>query len=686
MIALALAAGACASRPAADLRRRADRDVILITIDTLRSGALGVEAGPSRTPELDRLAGEGLRFPFAHAHATVTLPSHASILTGLFPFQHGYRENAGYRMAPGARTLASRLHESGFATGAFVGAFPLDARFGLTAGFDRYDGRFDDAATGAAFVIPERPATDVVARADAWIAAQTTRWFAWVHVYEPHAPYHPPPPFDREYAAQPYYGEVAAVDAALAPLLTRARTGRRPTLVVVTGDHGEALGDHGEDTHGLFAYESTLRVPLIVAEVGGEEPPDRGDVSYAPAAHVDIVPTILDALGIDPPAGLPGHSLRTAADRARLADRASYFEAMSGAIDYGWAPLTGVLADRRKYIALPIPELYDLARDPSERDNRAPARTDEARALASRLNAFGDLQALPPSAESADTLARLRSLGYASPSGAARRRVTEDDDPKRLVDLDRRMHEAAALDDRGRFEPAVAIYRAVLDRRPAMSAAARHLAFDLWRLGRGAEAVDVLRRAAAADAPTGVRVQLGTYLVEMNEGREAVSVLERAVAQEPTFDALNALGLAYGRAGRGDEAVAVFGRAAQLDPESAVTFENIGGVQLDRGRTPDARTAFERAIALDPRSPQAHVGLALIAARAGDRRTAITHWTQALDAQPDNLDALYDLGVTLARDGQIARAKDVLARFERIAPPAQYGKELANANAILRRR
>ncbi|HMB80326.1 MAG TPA: sulfatase, partial [Vicinamibacterales bacterium] len=339
-----------------DFSQVQSRNVLLITVDTLRADALGCDGGPARTPNIDALAASGVRFTFAHAQAVVTLPSHASILTGLYPFQHGYRQNSGYRLTPGVQTLAARLKEAGLRTGAFVAAFPLDARFGLTPGFDIYDGRFDNVGSGAEFLLPERPATTVVARATEWIRASPEPWFAWVHVYEPHAPYRPPPPFDREYAANPYYGEVAEVDRALAPLLDLVRSGSssaRPTLVVLTGDHGEALGDHGETTHGLFAYESTLRVPLIITELGGAGGSDGagraggsgrpGEVSDQPARHVDIMPTILDALALPVPAGLPGHSLRTRADRDGGAGRASYFEAMESMIDFGFAPLDGVL-------------------------------------------------------------------------------------------------------------------------------------------------------------------------------------------------------------------------------------------------------------------------------------------------------------------------------------------------------
>src|SRR5580765_3395253 len=383
-----LISAACGKRPL-DLAQGADRNVLLITIDTLRGDALGCDGGPARTPNIDAIAAGGLRFSFAHAQAVVTLPSHASILTGLYPFQHGYRENSGYRLTSGVQTLASRLKASGFSTGAFVAAFPLDARFGLTPGFDTYDGRFDDVGSGAEFLLPERPASVVVDRAVRWIQQRDGRWFAWVHVYDPHAPYRPPAPFDREYATQPYYGEVAAVDQALGPLLTAARGAARPTLVVLTGDHGESLGEHGELTHGLFAYESTLRVPLIVAEVGnaaGARPPqDLREVSDQPARHVDIAPTILDALALPVPPELPGHTLRTRADREGGAARASYFEAMESMLDFGFAPLDGVVAGREKYIRLPLPELYDLAADRGEASNLNDRSAERARALAARL-------------------------------------------------------------------------------------------------------------------------------------------------------------------------------------------------------------------------------------------------------------------------------------------------------------
>ena len=675
---------ACAPR-SRDFTRDPDQNVLLVTIDTLRADALTIDGGPARTPNIDALAAAGIRFSFAHAHAVVTLPSHASILTGLLPYQHGYRDNTGFRLKARTDTLATRLKADGFATGAFIGAFPLDGRFGLTPGFDTYDGRFDDSGSGAAFILPERPAAVVVSHAIQWIRAQAGRWFVWVHVYEPHAPYTPPPPFDREYASQPYYGEVAAADAALAPLIEAARSTVRPTLVVLTGDHGEGLGEHGEATHGLFAYEATLRIPLIVAQIGGRTAPAANGVFKTPVIHVDVVPTILDVLNLPVPTELPGRSLRTTASMNDMSPRASYFEAMSPAVEYGWAPLSGVLVGMEKYIDLPLAELYALDRDPRESQNLAAPSAERVRVLSARLGEFHAPRPTLPQAESVDAAARLRSLGYVSASAAPKALYTEHDDPKRLVSLDRRMQDAAALDALGQMHDAIPIYREILAARPDMVGAARHLAFDYWRIGDASSAVNTLQAVLrAAGRSPGTEVQLGSYLLESGRVKEAIALLENAAAVDRAFDALSALALAYARTGRTADALNTLTATLEIDPVNAIAYENIGAVQLDAGRVEDAKRAFERAIALNRDSSQGENGLALVAMRSGDRRTAIEHWTRAVAIQPANFDALYDLGVQLTREGQDDTAKRYLTQFARTAPPGQYGKELQQVNAMLK--
>ena len=658
--------------------------MLLVTIDTLRADALGSYGGPAATPNLDRLAAAGYRFEFAHAHAVVTLPSHASILTGVYPFEHGIHDNAGYRLPDDSLTLAGMLRDEGFATGAFVGAFPLDSRFGLDNGFDVYDDRFGHAEGPTDFTIAERPAEEVVAAARGWIAAQAGPWFAWVHVFDPHAVYSAPPPFGARYAASPYHGEVAYTDHALGPLLDASgAAGGRPTFVVVTADHGEALGDHGERTHGLFAYEATLRVPLILAQLGSASGA-AGVVAADPVRHIDIVPTVLDALALPPSPALPGRSLLDAAPAD--AEPLSYFEALSASLNRGWAPLRGVLAGRDKYIDLPLAELYDLEADPDESDNLVGGRAARARALENLLADLPAPDALHRRiAETADVVERLRSLGYVGGTAPARDRYTAEDDPKRLVHLDDAIHRGVDLYQRGRSREAIEVYRSVIAERPELELAHRHLAFLHWSLGEVDAAIATLTAArdAGVAGPT-VAGQLGIYLAESGRADEAVPLLEALVAADPPpLDPLNALGIAHARRGDDEQALATFERLLDLDPDHAMALENIGAVHAGRGDSDAARAAFERAVALAPRSSRAHAGLGVVQLRAGDRPAAVASWTRAVDLDPANFDALFNLATELVNAGDLAAARPYLERFVRTAPPAFYAADIQRLGALL---
>jgi tetratricopeptide (TPR) repeat protein len=525
-----------------------------------------------------------------------------------------------------------------------------------------------------------------------------------VHLFDPHAPYRPPPPFDQQYASQPYYGEVAATDAALTPLLDEVARSPRPTLVIVTGDHGEALGDHGEQSHGLFAYESTLRIPLIVSEVGGRTPQTAqrpaastvlfgnvvlaagGEVSSAPARHVDLLPTILDAVGLAQATDRPGRSLLTARDRA--ADtRPSYFEAMSATLNRGWAPLAGVLVDREKYIDLPIPERYDLQADAAERVNLAGRAADRDRLLAAALRGFAAGAPGSRRAEDADVAARLRALGYASGSAPTKASYGANDDPKTLVELDRAVHDAVEAFAAGRPSDAVRIYQGVITRRPDMGIAYRHLAFVEWQRENADGAIDTLRRAVKAGvSDPRVVSQLGGYLTETGRIAEGIHLLEsvvREAASTADVEALNALGIAYAQAGQLDAARATFERVLAVNAASSVPRENLGLLALDRGDLAEARRQFDQAIEVNPASSRAHGGLGNVALRAGDRDRAIAEWKRAVELDRRNLDALYNIGVTLARAGQRDAARPYLEQFIRAAPPARYKKDLEVVGRLL---
>lgn len=677
---------------------RGDRDVLLVTIDTLRADALGTYGGRAATPRLDRLAAAGYRFDAAHAHSVVTLPSHASILTGLYPFSHGIHDNSGYRLRPGVPTLAGRLHTKGYATGAFVGAFPLDARFGLDAGFDVYDDRYGTAARPSELAMPERSADAVVAAASRWIAGQHGHWFAWVHLYDPHAPYRPPPPLDREYASDPYAGEVASVDRALGPLLDALGRRPRPVLVIVTADHGEALGAHGEATHGLFAYEETLRVPLIVSATD-LAPRASPRASSLPARHIDILPTVIDGLGLPAENGLPGRSLLEAIERGGGGAAPSYFEALTASLNRGWAPLRGVILGKEKYIRLPIPELYDLSADRREARNLLPGAADRAAALENLLSRL--LSEAPPGGsdrsdagdpsagrqvESADTRSRLQALGYVSGGRQARPTGwTEADDPKRLIALDQAVQRGIEQYQLGDVHRAREIFESVVRQRPAMATPYLHLAFMAWEAGEPARAIDTLRRALNAGAASGeVKSQLGIYLAQGGRPGEAAALLREAVAADPDdLDAWNGLAIALAALGRGQEAAAVLTDLAARYPTSAATFENLGTLMLSSGDLPGARGAFTRALALDADLPVALNGLGVVELRSGRREAAIASWRRVVTLDPRQFDALYNLGVAMMNRGDAAGARPYLQQFAASAPPAFYRQELRKVRAWL---
>jgi len=693
VLALAAAGAACrregetprpapSARPAAQSPRwPADLDVVLVTLDTLRADAVGF-AGNRRvqTPVLDRLASQGLVFEEAHSQNVVTLPSHANILTGLYPFQHGLRDNTGFRLDPSVPTLATYLKEKGFATGAFVGAYPLDARYGLSHGFDVYDDAYPRGKPELDFLVPERPGTEVVAAARQWWNAQGgRRRFLWVHLYDCHAPYRPPAPFSETYRDDPYLGEVASTDATLGPLLTPFLDGKseRPALIVVTADHGEARGDHGESTHGLFAYEVTLHVPLVVWSGGAISPGRSGE----PVRHVDIAPTILAAVGIEKPAAWPGATLFPPAPVARP----SYFESYSTAYNRGWAPLRGMLADGVKYIDLPIPELYDLRQDAAEQKNLASERGDDLRRLARLIPAESALGAAGARARAgSEEVARLRSLGYLSGGAKLKEKYTAADDPKTLIGVDQRLHETVDLYQLGRLTESVTLARQIVREYPAMEMAYENLGFLLRQSGDSEAALAVYKQAVDAGvAGDELRRNYGLALCETGRAPEAVALLS-PLASSDDPETVNAVGIAFSDAGREKEARAAFGRAIELDAKNVEAYVNLGIVQLREGDPNGASGRFRQALAIDPGVPRAWNGLGVALTRLGREREAVDAWSKAVRLDPKLYDALFNLGLVAGKHGMKAQAREALERFVAEAPPSQYGADIEKARGLLR--
>jgi tetratricopeptide (TPR) repeat protein len=354
-------------------------------------------------------------------------------------------------------------------------------------------------------------------------------------------------------------------------------------------------------------------------------------------------------------------------------------------LNRGWAPLTGILAGRDKYIDLPLPELYSLDADPGEQANRAGRAPDLERTLVAGLRAFG--AALPGArrAEDAETTARLRSLGYVSGDAPLKAHYTEADDPKRLVEIDQAVHRGVDLYSSGQLDQAEQVYKDILSQRPDMAIAYRHLAFVEWQHGKVNEAIGVLRQAIAHGVKhIGVATQLGTYLAETGHTSDAIALLAPlAGAETNDADALNSLGIAYAHAGRLDEARHIFERVLTIDAESGIPLENLGVLDLERGDLPSARKRFERAVAVDPQSSQAHSGLGVVAIRSGDRAAAIASWKRAVQLDRTNFDALYNLATTLLRDGQADAARPYIEQFVASAPRAFYEKDIRELSRLL---
>ena len=473
---------------------------------------------------------------------------------------------------------------------------------------------------------------------------------------------------------------MAAVDSFLAPLLEPMLQSASPSqLLVVTADHGEARGEHGEQTHGLFAYEGTLHVPLLL--FGRGVAAGRDD---RPAGHVDVFPTVLAAAGVAAPAGgtkRPGRSLLRAWTPAeRNADL--YFESLSTALNRGWAPLRGLLRGGKKFIHLPLPELYDLPRDPGETKNLVDA---DRRGVRAAFDALPKESQWPPPREaiSSEEAARLRSLGYVSDSGGTALAFAPADDPKNLVELDRQIEEMIDAYSRGALPRALELGQQLLRARPSMPLGHSLYAQTLLQAGRDDEALQVMRNARdkKVASPSMLR-QLGLSLVERGQTAEARAVLTPLAAGDDP-DAQAALALADSEAGQHREALARLDELLKTNPRHPIAWENRALVELRLQRWPQARDAARKAVELQAVRPRAWNDLGVALFQLGDVPGALDAWQRAVELDPRLWDALWNLGIQAGRHGRPSIARAALQRFADAAPRDRYGKDVAEARRLL---
>ena len=644
-LALAIVAPGCTRGDPPAARPSAAASVLFITIDTLRADRLGVYGATNvETPNMDLLAREGAWARHSTVHVPLTRPSHISIFTGRYPAGHGIRDNVTPALAADVPLLAERFHREGFSTAAFVSSVVLTRQSGLARGFDHYSDKFEIEEDDARFLNTIQKRGDIVtAEAVAWLK-EHPRFFAWVHLYDPHDPYEPPGKYAVTYADRPYDGEVAWSDELVGRLVAALRADKRleNTLVVVTSDHGEGLGEHGEDVHGYFVYESTLHVPLIFRGPG-VKPGTRIDTV---TRSVDLFPTLLELAGIragTPDGAAAGRSLAAALRGERIDDAPAFAESLVPLVHFGWSDLRAVRDGRWKYILAPRPELYDLERDPAETNNLVDKEPARARALRTGLE--GQLRLEQRSAQSGaardavppDLLEKLGALGYLSPGGPEAGKASGADPKDKLEEyktLNTLMRRGLIALREGR--PAETLeHLGGLTRQGVDSFEVHYYrgrAFTALRRWRDAESAYV-RALEKLPSYTAAWRALAESRVALRDLRGAEAAYEKLLALAPR-DALARvqLGEVYRDLGRADDAARVMQAAVEIDPAPASYWNSLGMVLGGAGRMADAERAFAEAISRDADNPQYVYNRALALQRLGRLAEATTQFQRAADS------------------------------------------------------
>lgn len=668
MLTAALSLALLAARP----------DVIVVTIDTLRAdhvGAYGSKAGA--TPTLDALALRGILAQDAVVQVPMTRPSHASLMTGLLPFQHGIRDNASPPLARTVPTLASSFRAAGYATAAFIAAYPVSRGSGLDNGFEVFDDPFVAEAEGASGAADrnERPAGEVLDAALAWLARPSTRpRFVWIHIFEPHYPYEPPAPFAQRFKANPYDGEVAAADAAVKRLLDAFPSGS-DRLVAVTSDHGEGLGDHGEDEHHLFVYDSTLRVPLILA--GGDLP--RGVRIKGQFRSIDLMPTLLDLAGVAPPRVTGASRAANLRSGAVIPDNESYAESLYGSIHFGYAPVRALRAEGLKYIDTPKAELYRVATDPGELANVAAARAPLASAMQKRLrqlhgeDARGPVAAAPVDAATQERLASLGYVGAGASSAAVKDGAPLPDPKDRAAEYARYSRGVnAALLARRRSDPAGVIrsLQPLVRDFPTNATIPQYLGEALLETRRFAEAIPFLQQARDA-APTSWRRwgRLAEALSGAGRMDEALAAAVRGLAVAPReTDLIRLRAALLVRAGRGAEGATFLESASAANPGDAVLLAEVASLRRNAGNLSGADAASARAASLAPRNADVWLSRGLVLGAMGRGDEAGQAFERAMQLNPSSADARFYAATVEVQKGNGRRALELIGEARRLDP------------------
>ncbi len=651
-----------------------DLNVVLITIDTLRSDRVSAYGSDLvDTPNIDGFASEGVLFSNAASTVPFTLPAHSSILTGLYPPGHGVRENVGYKLDPGIPTLAEVLSSGGWNTAGFVSAFVLDGRWGIGRGFDHYFDDFDLAEFDTPNLSSVQRSGDVtIAEAVRWLDSRpkSSPFFLWLHLYDPHDPYTPPEPFKSMYPNRPYEGEVAYTDSLIGEFRTslEERGLLNRSLVILTADHGEGLGDHGEASHGFFVYDTTIHVSLIV------RPPAAGSVAGrvvdSAVSHVDIFPTILDSVGLVAPKAVHGQSLLPVIAGQKVApDRGVYSESLYPLLHYGWAPLRVIRTDNRKLISAPRPEVFDVRTDPREKRDLSleqPAITAELEQQLGELRTKIEIDAPTAGAApdiDAETLAQLQALGYAAGQGGVSLEDETDRpraDPKDKIGVHRTIMRAQSQMSEDQ-EAAERSLVAVLDEDPDVLDAHQMLGQLTSTQNRHAEALEHFRRALELD-PEHKNSLMGMASSYRALGRkEEALVGYRRVLDVSGPDTRASLAIADIEVNRGNLEIAAktLDEAAEHTEAPGLIHNKLGEVLAEQGLRQEALELFVKAIKERDDFALPHFNLAVLYEEGEDARRAGAEYEKAIELAPKYFEAQFNLGRLVGYLGQADRQQEL---------------------------
>jgi arylsulfatase A-like enzyme/Flp pilus assembly protein TadD len=620
-------------------------NVVVITIDTLRADHLGCYGYKQiRTPNIDALAAEGARLERAYTPVPVTLPAHTAIFTGTYPTLSGMHDFSGNKLNPSQPTLASVLKQQGYATGAVIGSAVLDSRFGLNQGFDFYYDHFDFSRLQESNLEEmERPGNVVADVALDWLGKNhKSKFLLWMHLYDPHYPYRPPAPYSEQYKDRLYDGEIAFADAQVGRLITylKAKGLYGNTLIVLTGDHGESLGEHGEKTHGFFIYNATLHVPVILHLPGAAAAKTVPEL----VSLTDLMPTVLQALKVEVPAKVQGHSLLALLTTKKDGDpRNLYAETFLPRLHFNWSELRSVETEKYQFIEAPKPELYDLAADPGETRNLYAEKKAVSGELQARLGALvreysADQELAQKTGLDPALMERLKSLGYAGFSGGSGSTATDKSlpDPKDRIQVYELISDAIADSQHGEYQNSTEKLTAALKTEPASVPIHYLLGLNYYRLREYAKAVEEFERVLQLSPDYELATfQLGLAYARTGDFDQAIQTLKHALELDGTnFSAAYNLGAVYLKKEMIPEAASAFRQSTTIYPDYAVGHRALGELLLYQGEVDGSLAELRRAVELEPRDPSSHASLAKALAAKGLNAEADEEMHKAQQGRP----------------------------------------------------